>query len=157
MTKLTHLDDTGQAHMVRVDGKPETHRRAEARGRIVLRPETIELIRRGDAKKGDVLGAARIAAIGAVKRTSDLIPLCHPLRVTSVEVSFAEEATAIAISVIVEAVDRSGVEMEALTGVTVAALTLYDMVKAVDREARITDVELWQKSGGKSGDWRRTA
>ena len=159
MSKLTHLDDAGQAHMVEVHDKPETRREAEARGRVRMRKTTLDLIRRGEHAKGDVLAVTRIAAILASKRTAEIIPLCHPLRLTSVEVSFDEEEAAehaaIVIRVIVKTLDRTGVEMEALHAVTVAALTLYDMCKAVDREMEITDVALWRKSGGKSADWRR--
>lgn len=160
MTKLTHLDERGQARMVAVDEKAETRREAEARGRVTMRPTTLALIRRGDHHKGDVLAAARLAAIMATKRTAELIPLCHPLRLTSVDVAFDEtdgDPAAITIRVIVKALDRTGVEMEALHGVTVAALTLYDMCKAVDRDMTITDVALWRKSGGRSGDWVRDA
>jgi cyclic pyranopterin phosphate synthase len=150
---LSHFDGTGAAHMVDVGPKPETHRIARAAGRILMRPETLELIRTGGAKKGDVLGVARIAAIQAAKRTSDLIPLAHPLALTRVAAEFIEEAEAgaIALTVTVETVGRTGVEMEALVAVSVGLLTVYDMCKAVDRAMRIESIRLIEKSGGKSG------
>jgi cyclic pyranopterin monophosphate synthase len=150
---LSHFDVTGAAHMVDVGPKPETHRIARAAGRILMRPETLELIRTGGAKKGDVLGVARIAAIQAAKRTSDLIPLAHPLALTRVAAEFVEEAEAgaITLTVTVETVGRTGVEMEALVAVSVGLLTVYDMCKAVDRAMRIESIRLIEKSGGKSG------
>ena len=154
---FTHFDAAGQAHMVDVAAKDTTKRIARAGGRIVMRPETLALIRSGDAKKGDVLGVARIAAIQAAKRAADLIPLAHPLPLTRVAVTYAfdERADAIAIELTAETVARTGVEMEALTGVAVGLLTIYDMCKAVDRAMRIEGVRLLEKSGGKSGHFKR--
>jgi cyclic pyranopterin phosphate synthase len=153
---FTHFDASGQAHMVDVGGKAATRRVAVAGGRIVMQPATLALIRRGDAKKGDVLGVARIAAIQAAKRTAELIPLCHPLALTRVAVEFAADDTtsAIAIEVTAQTTGQTGVEMEALTAATVGLLTIYDMCKAVDRGMRIEAVRLLEKSGGESGDWR---
>jgi cyclic pyranopterin phosphate synthase len=153
---FTHFDAAGQAHMVDVGGKESTRRRARAGGRIAMRPETFEMVRAGSAKKGDVLGAARIAAIQAAKRTAELIPLAHPLPLTHVSVEFAfdESASAVAIEVTAETLDRTGVEMEALTAVTVGLLTIYDMCKAVDRGMHIEGVRLLEKSGGKSGHYK---
>jgi len=152
---LTHFDAAGQAAMVDVAGKDETSRSATARGRIVMQPATLALIREGRAGKGDVLGVARIAGIMAAKKTSDLIPLCHPLMISKVTVDLVPEgADAVAIEATVTLTGRTGVEMEALTAVTVAALTVYDMVKAVDRGMRIEDVRLVHKAGGKSGEFR---
>lgn len=151
---LTHFDASGQAHMVDVGEKGETHRVARAGGRIVMRPETLGLIRGGDAKKGDVLGVARIAAIQASKRTSELIPLCHPIALTRVGVEFAlteEPEPAVSIVATAETFGRTGVEMEALTAASVGLLTIYDMCKAVDRAMRIEAVMLFEKEGGKSG------
>jgi cyclic pyranopterin phosphate synthase len=150
---FTHFDSAGQAHMVDVAAKDATKRIARAGGRIVMRDETLALIRAGDAKKGDVLGVARIAAIQAAKRTAELIPLAHPLPLThvAVEYAFDEKAHAIVIEVTAETVARTGVEMEALSGVAVGLLTIYDMCKAVDRAMRIEGVRLLEKSGGKSG------
>ena len=154
---FTHFDAAGQAHMVDVAAKDTTKRIARAGGRIVMRPETLALIRSGDAKKGDVLGVARIAAIQAAKRAADLIPLAHPLPLTRVAVTYAfdECGDAIAIELTAETVARTGVEMEALTGVAVGLLTIYDMCKAVDRAMRIEGVRLLEKSGGKSGHFKR--
>jgi len=154
--KLSHFDAAGQAHMVDVGGKPETHRVAVAAGRIRMKPATFAMVSAGTAKKGDVLGIARIAAIQASKRTSDLIPLCHPVPLTSVAVEFvADEAGAsFECRVTVECTARTGVEMEALTAVNVALLTIYDMVKGVDRGMTIGDIRLLEKRGGKSGDFR---
>jgi cyclic pyranopterin phosphate synthase len=158
MSKLTHFDDAGQAHMVDVGAKPESARVAVAAGTIEMRAETLAAIRAGTVTKGDVLGIARIAAIGGSKRVSELIPLCHPVRVTGVDVTFdtmdSDDRPRVEIRATVRAFDRTGVEMEALTAVTVAALTIYDMCKAVDRGMRIVDVRLEEKRGGKSGDWR---
>jgi cyclic pyranopterin phosphate synthase len=153
--KLTHFDQTGQAHMVDVGNKNDTHRIAIASGRIRMKPETLALIQSGTAKKGDVLGIARIAAIMATKRTSDLIPLCHPLALTRVTVDFSiDEADAsVRCNAQAETVGKTGVEMEALTAVQIGLLTIYDMCKAVDRGMVITDVRVMEKHGGKSGDW----
>lgn len=142
--------------MVDVGGKPETERIARAAGRIRMRAETLALIRAGDAKKGDVLGIARIAAIQAAKRTGDLIPLCHPIPLTRVAVEFVIDAASntIGCEVVAQTVGRTGVEMEAMTAATVAMLTIYDMCKAVDRGMVIEQVRLLEKSGGKSGHWR---
>ncbi|MBY0337974.1 MAG: cyclic pyranopterin monophosphate synthase MoaC [Acetobacteraceae bacterium] len=149
---LTHFDAAGRAAMVDVAGKPETDRVAVARGRIVMAPGTLALIEEGRAGKGDVLGVARLAGIMAAKRTSDLIPLCHPLMLSKVAVDLTPRAPdAVEIEATVKVSGRTGVEMEALTAVTVAALTVYDMVKAVDRGMRIEDVRLVLKDGGKSG------
>ena len=155
--KLSHFDAAGQAHMVDVGGKPETHRVAVASGRIHMKPATFAMVGAGTAKKGDVLGIARIAAIQASKRTSELIPLCHPVPLTSVAVEFtADEAGAsFECRVTVECTARTGVEMEALTAVNVALLTIYDMVKGVDRGMTIGDIRLEEKRGGKSGTWKR--
>ena len=152
---FTHFDADGQAHMVDVASKDVTKRVARAGGRIAMRPETLAGIRAGSASKGDVLGVARIAAIQAAKRTSELIPLAHPLPLTRVAVDFSvnEAEAAIAISVTAETLDRTGVEMEALTGAAIGLLTIYDMCKAVDRGMRIENVRLLEKSGGKSGDF----
>jgi len=150
---FTHFDADGQAHMVDVAGKDATRRIARASGRIAMQPQTLALIRSGAAKKGDVLGVARIAAIQAAKRTAELIPLAHPLPLTRVAVEFAfdEQAPAVAIEVTAETIDRTGVEMEALTAVAVGLLTIYDMCKAAERGMRIEDIRLLEKSGGKSG------
>jgi cyclic pyranopterin phosphate synthase len=153
MTGLTHLDEAGAARMVDVSDKAETIREATAKGRVVMRPETAALIAAGDAKKGDVLGAARLAGIFAAKRTADLIPLCHPLPISSVVVDLVVEAAAVEIAATVRTTGRTGVEMEALTAVSVAALTVYDMVKAADRGMRIEAIRVVRKSGGKSGDF----
>ena len=152
---FTHFDAAGQAHMVDVGGKDATHRVARALGRIAMRPETLALVRAGGAKKGDVLGVARIAAIQAAKRTADLIPLCHPLPLTRVAVAFAldERASAVEIEVTAETLGRTGVEMEALAAAAVGLLTVYDMCKAVDRGMRIESVRLAEKRGGRSGHY----
>ncbi|MDD2885372.1 MAG: cyclic pyranopterin monophosphate synthase MoaC [Dechloromonas sp.] len=152
---LTHFDTTGQAHMVDVGQKSETARRARAGGRIVMAPATLALIRDGSAHKGDVIGIARIAAIQASKRTGDLIPLCHPIALTRVAVNFHIDADANAVDceVIAECHGKTGVEMEALTAVSVGLLTIYDMCKAVDRGMCIEHVRLLEKMGGKSGHW----
>ena len=164
---LTHFDAQGQAHMVDVAAKPATHRIAVAHGRILMQPATLTLIVAGNAKKGDVLGVARIAGIMAAKKTSDLIPLCHPLALTRVAIEFiaapADEAGATALNddetghisciATVETVGPTGVEMEALTAVNIALLTIYDMCKAADRGMTITDVKLLEKHGGKSGSY----
>ncbi|MCP3714105.1 cyclic pyranopterin monophosphate synthase MoaC [Paraburkholderia sp. CNPSo 3281] len=155
MPELTHFDAAGDAHMVDVGGKAETKRIALASGTIRMLPETFALIRDGHAKKGDVIGVARIAAIQGAKRTSDLIPLCHPLAITRVKVDFALDETlpGVHCTAQVETLGRTGVEMEALTAVQVGLLTVYDMCKAVDRGMTITDVRVLEKHGGKSGDW----
>jgi indole-3-glycerol phosphate synthase len=152
---FTHLDAQGRAHMVDVSGKGETDRVAVAGARVVMRPETLERIRAGDVAKGDVLAVARLAGIMAAKRTAELIPLCHPLALTSVEVDLAcvPEKRAVEITAICRLRGRTGVEMEALTAASVAALTIYDMCKAVDRGMVVTDLHLLRKSGGRSGDW----
>jgi cyclic pyranopterin monophosphate synthase len=156
MTELTHLDAQGQAHMVDVGAKPETEREAVAAGRVLLRPETLRLLRAGNLAKGDVIGTARVAGIMAAKRTAELIPLCHPLLLThvSVEFGFDEETPAVEITARVRCQGQTGVEMEAMTAVTVAALTIYDMAKAVERGMIVSDVRLLEKRGGKSGEWR---
>jgi cyclic pyranopterin phosphate synthase len=151
--KLTHFDERGAARMVDVGAKNETHRVAVAEGSIRMLPATLALVASGTSKKGDVLGVARIAAIQAAKRTSELIPLCHPVPLTAVTVDFAldEAASTVTARVSAECTARTGVEMEALTAVSVALLTIYDMCKAVDRGMTITEVRLLEKSGGKSG------
>jgi cyclic pyranopterin phosphate synthase len=156
MSQLTHLDAEGNARMVDVSEKAETNRRAVATGKILLQPETIQLLREGNAPKGDALGVARIAGILGAKRTSDLIPLCHPLALNHVAVELILTDQGVVIAAEVRITGKTGVEMEALTAVSIAALTVYDMVKAVDREAVITDIRLEEKSGGKSGDYSRT-
>ena len=156
MSGLTHFDAQGQAHMVDVAAKPATHRVAVARGRIEMLADTFNLIQQGTAKKGDVLGIARIAGIQGAKKTSDLIPLCHPLALTRVAVDFelvSGERPAVVCTATVETVGPTGVEMEALTAVNVALLTVYDMCKAVDRGMTIRDVALVEKHGGKSGSY----
>jgi cyclic pyranopterin monophosphate synthase len=159
MSNLTHFDAHGQAHMVDVAAKLNTHRIAVARGRIEMLPSTLALIESGTAKKGDVLGIARIAGIQGAKKTSDLIPLCHPIALTRVAMEFevrpasAELAAHVVCSATAETVGPTGVEMEALTAVQVALLTIYDMCKAVDRGMAITDVKLLEKHGGKSGSF----
>jgi cyclic pyranopterin phosphate synthase len=157
MSDLTHFNAAGEAHMVDVGAKPSSERRAVAGGRILMQPETLAQIRMGDNKKGDVLGVARIAGIMAAKRTADLIPLCHPLALTRVEIELqpGSEPPAVTCRAIVETQGRTGVEMEALTAVQIALLTVYDMCKAVDRGMTIDQVGLLEKSGGKSGHWRR--
>ena len=157
MKKLTHFDQRGQAHMVDVGGKDETHRIARASGRIVMLRTTLAMITAGTAKKGDVLGIARIAAIQGAKRTADLIPLAHPLGLTRVSAEFAADARKNAVTCVAqtETRGRTGVEMEALTAVAAGLLTIYDMCKAVDRSMRIEDICLVEKKGGKSGHWIR--
>ena len=154
MTRLSHLDDKGQAHMVDVSAKDVTSRSATACGRVLAQVSTIELITSGNASKGDVLATARIAGIMAAKRTSDLIPLCHPLQISKVSVEFGLAESHIDVAATVKVEGKTGVEMEALTACTVACLTIYDMLKAVDRGMRITDVRLVEKMGGKSGTFR---
>jgi cyclic pyranopterin phosphate synthase len=152
---LTHFDATGQAHMVDVGAKDETHRIAIASGVIRMKPETLAIIQAGNAKKGDVLGIARIAAIMAAKKTSDLIPLCHPLALTRVKVDFDIDAAqaSVVCTAQVETFGKTGVEMEALTAVQIGLLTIYDMCKAVDRGMVMSGVRVREKHGGKSGDW----
>jgi cyclic pyranopterin monophosphate synthase len=154
-TPLTHFDAAGQAHMVDVGDKPATKRQALASGIISMLPATLALILQGNAKKGDVLGVARIAAIQGSKRTSDLIPLCHPISLTKVSITFDvdEKNTAITCTASCETTGQTGVEMEALTAVSVGLLTIYDMCKAADRGMVISNIKLLKKHGGKSGDW----
>ncbi|MBY0613620.1 MAG: cyclic pyranopterin monophosphate synthase MoaC [Beijerinckiaceae bacterium] len=156
MTRLTHLDENGAASMVDVAEKPATTRIAVAEGRIVMMPATLDLIRDGAAKKGDVIGIARIAGIMAAKRTHELIPLCHPLALTKVSVNleFDDDLPGIRITASAKVTGQTGVEMEALTAVSIACLTVYDMAKAVDRGMRIDGIRLVEKSGGQSGDYR---
>jgi len=156
MSKLTHLDDAGNAHMVDVSAKHVTTRIAVASGRVTMLPETLNLIRSGMAKKGDVIATARIAGIMAAKRTHELIPLCHPLAISKITVDLEvnERDSAIDITATVKVEGKTGVEMEALTAVSVAGLTVYDMVKAVDRGITITDIKLIEKNGGKSGHFK---
>jgi cyclic pyranopterin phosphate synthase len=154
--RLTHVDDSGAARMVDVTAKDITARTATARGRVEVSSEVVSLLRGDGVPKGDALAVARIAGIMAAKRTPDLIPLCHPLAVSGVEVDLEVADDAVLVRATVRTADRTGVEMEALTAVSVAALTVVDMVKAVDKLARITDVEVVAKSGGKSGDWQRS-
>ena len=155
MNKLTHFDASGQAHMVNVGDKPNTHRIAIATGKITMLPDTFKMVESGTHKKGDVLGIARIAGIQASKKTADFIPLCHPLALTHVSLEFAldPKTSSISCQVRAETTGPTGVEMEALTAVQVALLTIYDMCKAVDRGMVMGDVKLLEKSGGKSGSW----
>jgi len=154
--RLTHFDASGAAAMVDVSAKPETARSATARARVVMQPATLALILSGDAKKGDVFGVARLAGIMAAKRTADLIPLCHPLPISAVSVDLrAEGSDTVEIEATVRTTGRTGVEMEALTAASIAALTVYDMVKAVDRGMRIEALRVVAKSGGKSGDFQQ--
>ena len=157
MSKLTHIGESGEAHMVDVSAKDPTQRIAVAEGRVVMKPETLDLIIAGDAKKGDVLGTARIAGIMAAKRTHDLIPLCHPLALSQVIVELEPDASlpGVRVRATAKVTGKTGVEMEALTAVSVACLTVYDMVKAVDRFMTIEGVGMVEKAGGKSGDWKR--
>jgi cyclic pyranopterin monophosphate synthase len=157
--QLTHFDTTGQAHMVDVGAKQETHRTAVAAGSIRMKPETLAIILAGSAKKGDVLGIARIAAIMGAKRTSDLVPLCHPLALTRVTVDFTtdEANSSVHCTAQVETYGKTGVEMEALTAVQVGLLTVYDMCKAVDRGMVMSNIRVMEKHGGKSGDWSATS
>jgi cyclic pyranopterin monophosphate synthase len=152
---LTHLDQNGEAHMVDVGDKTETRRIAEARATVTMSGNAYAAIVNGNLKKGDALGAARIAGIMAAKRTSDLIPLCHPISLTRVDVHCVPTEGRIEITSRVECVGKTGVEMEALTAVSVAALTIYDMAKAIDRAIIISDIQLTHKTGGKSGDYSR--
>ena len=153
--RLTHVDETGAARMVDVGAKDVTRRSATARGRVEVVARGVELLRGDGVPKGDALGVARVAGIMAAKRTPDLVPLCHPLAISGVEVDLEVVDDAVEITATVRTTDRTGVEMEALTAVSVAALTVVDMVKAVDKGARITDVEVVAKSGGRSGAWER--
>ena len=153
--RLTHLDAEGKARMVDVGDKDVTKRRAVATCSVLMAPATVEAVRSQSMKKGDVLAVARIAGIQAAKRTSDLIPLCHPLMLSHVSVDLSVESDRVAIRAVAEVVDRTGVEMEALTACSVAALTVYDMCKAIDRGMTITDLALEEKSGGRSGEYRR--
>ncbi len=154
MSKLTHLDDSGAAHMVDVGAKAATARRAVASGRITMSAAALEAIRAGNAPKGDVLGTARIAGIMAAKRTGELIPLCHPLGLEAVTIDFAYEEGAIRVTARASLTGKTGVEMEAMTATSVALLTIYDMAKAIDKGMVISDVRLIAKTGGKSGDWQ---
>ena len=156
-TPLTHFDAAGAAHMVDVGGKPESARVAIASGAVEMEAATLRLVAAGKLGKGDVLGVARLAALTGLKRTSELIPLCHPVRVvgSDVELAIDRKRSRVKIRATVRAFDRTGVEMEAMTAVAIAALTVYDMCKAVDRGMRIVDVRLEEKAGGKSGTWRR--
>jgi len=153
--RLTHLDPLGRARMVDVTPKEATHRRAVARCKVLMRPDTASLIAGGAISKGDVLAVARVAGIQAAKQTPLLIPLCHPLLVGSVHVNFTIEDAHVEVEAQVDTVDRTGVEMEAMTACTVAALTIYDMCKSVDRSMTISEVTLWEKTGGRSGTYRR--
>lgn len=155
MDRLTHVDEQGAARMVDVSGKDVTARQASASGRVLVSPEVIALLRGEGVPKGDALAVARVAGIMAAKQTPTLIPLCHPLAIAGVTVDLAVADDAVEITATVRTADRTGVEMEALTAVSVAALTVIDMVKAVDKRAVITDVRVEAKSGGKSGDWTR--
>ena len=152
---LTHLDPLGRARMVDVTPKEPTHRRAIVRGRVYMQPETTSLVARGAITKGDVLAVARVAGIQAAKRTPDLIPLCHPLLVGSVLVNFRIEDDFIEVEAQVDTIDRTGVEMEAMTACSIACLTIYDMCKSADRAMVIGDITLWEKTGGRSGTYRR--
>ena len=154
-SKLTHLNERGEAHIVDIGGKAVTARRAVARAVLEAEPATIEAIAGGTLKKGDALAVARIAGIMAAKKTSDLIPLCHPIALSKVEIDIAAEGTTLVILATAETSDRTGVEMEAMTAASVAALTLYDMAKGIDRAMRVSTIELVEKSGGKSGDFKR--
>ena len=153
MTQLTHLDDDGNARMVDIGGKQPTARRAVASGRIRMAAQALDAIRSGDAPKGDVLAAARIAGIMAAKKTSELIPLCHPLALDSVTIDFAFEDDAVRATATASLAGKTGVEMEAMTAASIALLTIYDMAKALDKGMVIEDLRLRAKTGGKSGDW----
>jgi cyclic pyranopterin phosphate synthase len=157
MSGLTHIDESGEARMVDVSGKDATVRTAIAVGQVTMKPETLTLIRSGDSKKGDVLGAARIAGIMAAKRTHELIPLCHPLALSQVVVELTPDDSlpGVRVRALAKLTGKTGVEMEALTAVSVACLTIYDMVKAVDRFMTIDGIGMVEKAGGKSGDWKR--
>ena len=153
MSKLTHLDDSGSAQMVDISAKTATMREAVAHGRITMSAAALDAIKAGSVKKGDVLAVARVAGIMAAKKTSDLIPLCHPLALSKVTIDFEFEAGAIRVSATVRLSGQTGVEMEAMMAVSVALLTIYDMAKAIDKAMMISDVQLMSKTGGKSGDW----
>lgn len=157
MSTLTHFDEKGNPRMVDVSGKPETERRAVAGCRVYMRPETFQLIQDKKIAKGDVLSVAQVAGIMAAKKTSELIPMCHPLNITSVEMSLNpdKEKSCIDIQATVKITGKTGVEMEALTAAAVAGLTVYDMCKAVDKDMTVTDIRLIEKSGGKSGEYKR--
>jgi cyclic pyranopterin monophosphate synthase len=157
MSELTHLDAQGKARMVDVGGKAESRRVAVAEGRIAMSAAALTAIRDGAVPKGDVLAAARIAGIMAAKKTAELIPLCHPLALDAVTVDFEVEADAVRVTASASLTGRTGVEMEALTAVSVALLTLYDMAKAIDKGMALTDIRLLEKRGGKSGDWKAPA
>ncbi len=154
--KLTHIDQSGAANMVDVGGKAETQREAVAEGAVRMKPETLALIREGNAAKGDVIGTARLAGIMAAKKTADLIPLCHPPMLTKVgvEITPDDDLPGLRVRALARLTGRTGVEMEALTAVSVACLTIYDMAKAVDRHMEIGNIRVVEKSGGKSGDWK---
>ena len=154
MSKLSHINERGEAHMVDVSEKDVATRSATARGRVTAKPETLALITSGTAKKGDVLATARIAGIMAAKKTSDLIPLCHPLMISKVSVEFTLAGDHIDVEATVKVEGKTGVEMEALTACSIACLTIYDMLKAVDRAMIITDIRLIEKSGGESGTYQ---
>lgn len=155
MTDLTHLDESGHARMVDVGGKPDTARIAVARAEVHVSPDTLALVREGTAAKGDVLAVARVAGIMAAKKTPELIPLCHPIMLTSVKVEFTFQEWGIEVQARTKTTGPTGVEMEALTAVSVAALTIYDMLKAVERGMTISNIGLVRKEGGKSGVWER--
>lgn len=157
MNKLTHINEAGEAQMVDVGAKPETERRATATGKILMQPQTLALIETGGHKKGDVLAVARVAGVMAAKKTAELIPLCHPLALDSVELSFTVVANppSVICTVTAKTLARTGVEMEALIAVQAALATIYDMCKAVDRGMLLTDIGVTAKSGGRSGDWTR--
>ncbi len=154
MSKLTHLDDSGAAHMVDVSAKADTIREAIAEGRITMSADALTAIREGSAKKGDVLATARISGIMAAKKTSELIPLCHPLMLSKISVDFAFEDDGIRVTALVRLTGQTGVEMESMTATSVALLTIYDMAKALDKGMGISGIRLLSKSGGKSGEWR---
>jgi len=154
--ELTHIDENGKAQMVDVGRKEDTKRRATASGKVSMSVETIEALKKQELQKGDVLGVARVAGIQAAKKTSDLIPLCHPLAVNFVSVDFRIQESHVEIETVVEIFGKTGVEMEALTACTVAALTIYDMCKAKDKSITIEEIKLLEKTGGKSGNWKRS-
>lgn len=153
--KLTHIDENGKAQMVNVGSKEDTDRSATALGKVLMSIETIEALKKQELQKGDVLGVARVAGIQAAKKTSDLIPLCHPLAINFASVDFRIKESHVEIEATVKTFGKTGVEMEALTACSVAALTIYDMCKAVDKSVTIEDIKLLEKTGGKSGDWHR--
>ena len=155
MTRLTHIDDSGAAHMVDVTAKPDAIREAVAEGQITMSLAALDAVRKGSAKKGDVLATARIAGVMAAKKTSELIPLCHPLMLSKVSVDFTFEDGGIRCTALVRLTGQTGVEMEAMTAVSVALLTIYDMAKALDKAMVIGEIRLLTKTGGKSGDWLR--